>query len=293
VRTDLQKIDPAVVAEKYVAEIKASIDRLGQSIHVIGFIASDDKPSIAYANATRRTFTETGFTYELKQIQRLDLEAAIRKANEDPGIHGIFIYFPVFSNQEDNYLRNLVHYTKDIEAGSLYWTRKMSANDRSAIGGKTNKKALLPCTPLAIIKVLDGIGEYEALTDKTVTIFNRSEVIGRPLAVMMSNDGADVFSFDEFGPLEFNAGEPREVKISREEALARSDIVITGVPDHSFERVHRDELKTESVCINFSSIPNYDDEIEDKVRIFVPRVGPMTVAMCMRNTIRLYENFHQ
>ena len=169
----------------------------------------------------------------------------------------------------------------------------MSANDRSATGGETDKKALLPCTPLAIIKILDGIGEYDALTEKTVTVFNRSEVIGRPLAVMMSNDGARVISFDEFGPLEFNSGEPQETKISREDALALSDIVITGVPTDSFNKLSGDELNEHSVCINFSSIPNFEKGIEDRVRIFIPRVGPMTVAMCMRNTIRLFENFHQ
>ena len=289
----MQKVDPAIVAEQYFAELKADVDRLGHTVHVVGLIASDDKPSIAYANATRRTFTDAGFNYELKQVRRLELESEIQQANEDPGIHGIFIYFPVFSSQEDNYLRNLVHYTKDIEAGSLYWTRKMSANDRSATGGETDKKALLPCTPLAIIKILDGIGEYDALTEKTVTVFNRSEVIGRPLAVMMSNDGARVISFDEFGPLEFNSGEPQETKISREDALALSDIVITGVPTDSFNKLSGDELNEHSVCINFSSIPNFEKGIEDRVRIFIPRVGPMTVAMCMRNTIRLFENFHQ
>ncbi len=292
----MQIIDPAEIAKKYLKRLKESVALLKGSVQVVGFIASDDAPSISYANATRRVFTNAGFNYDLRQVKRLELEAEIIKTNADHNVHGIFIYFPVFSNQEDDYLRNLVHYTKDIEAGSLYWTRKLNTNDRSATDEDTHKKALIPCTPLAIVKVLDEIGEYGTgelpLAGKTITIFNRSEVIGRPLAVMMSNDGARVLSFDENGPLEFEAGAPKETSLARSSALAQSDIIITGVPDPNFELVKPEEVPGDAVCINFSSEKNFSEEVKAHVRTFVPRVGPMTVAMCMRNSIRLFENFH-
>jgi methylenetetrahydrofolate dehydrogenase (NADP+)/methenyltetrahydrofolate cyclohydrolase len=289
-------VDPAEIAKKYLLQLEESVARLGQNMHVVGFIASDDQPSLSYANATRKVFTDAGFNYDLRRVKRLELEIEIIKANEDKEVHGIFIYFPVFSNQEDDYLRNLVHYTKDIEAGSLYWTRKLKTNDRSATDEDTNKKALIPCTPLAIVKVLDDIGEYGngdlPLAGKAVTIFNRSEVIGRPLAVMMSNDGAMVLSFDEHGPLEFTAGAPNETSMGRRSALAQSDVIITGVPGSGFALVKREEVPSNSVCVNFSSEKNFNEDVESHVRTFIPRVGPMTVAMCMRNTIRLFENFH-
>lgn len=292
----MQIVDPAEIAKKYLLQLKESVARLGKNMHVVGFIASDDQPSLSYANATRKVFTDAGFNYDLRRVKRLELEIEIIKANEDKEVHGIFIYFPVFSNQEDDYLRNLVHYTKDIEAGSLYWTRKLNTNDRSATDEDTNKKALIPCTPLAIVKVLDDIGEYGngdlPLAGKAITIFNRSEVIGRPLAVMMSNDGAMVLSFDEHGPLEFKAGAPNETSMDRRSALAQSDIIITGVPDSSFALVKREEVPSNSVCVNFSSEKNFNEDVKSHVRTFIPRVGPMTVAMCMRNTIRLFENFH-
>jgi methylenetetrahydrofolate dehydrogenase (NAD+) len=292
----MQIVDPAEIAKKHLLQLKESVARLGKNMHVVGFIASDDQPSLSYANATRKVFTDAGFNYDLRRVKRLELEIEIIKANEDKEVHGIFIYFPVFSNQEDDYLRNLVHYTKDIEAGSLYWTRKLNTNDRSATDEDTNKKALIPCTPLAIVKVLDDIGEYGngdlPLAGKAITIFNRSEVIGRPLAVMMSNDGAMVLSFDEHGPLEFKAGAPNETSMNRRSALAQSDIIITGVPGSSFALVKREEVHSNSVCVNFSSEKNFNEDVESHVRTFIPRVGPMTVAMCMRNTIRLFENFH-
>ena len=288
----MPEVNPSSISTRYVEESKAAVRALGENIHIVGFIASDDKPSVAYANVTRRTFEKAGFNYELRRVQRLALEDEIHRANDDPQVHGIFIYFPIFNNQEDNYLRNLVHYTKDIEAGSSYWTRKMSANDRRAVQGSDDRKALVPCTPLAIVKIIDDIGEYH-LNGRKVAIFNRSEVIGRPLAVMLSNDGAEVISFDINGPLEFVDGRPQEIDTDRTAALADADIVVTGVPSAAFPRISAAELKSEAICINFSSIPNYETDVADHVRIFVPRVGPMTVAMCMRNTIRLFENFHR
>ncbi len=288
----MPEVNPSSISTRYVEESKAAVRALGENIHIVGFIASDDKPSVAYANATRRTFEKAGFNYELRRVQRLALEDEIHRANDDPQVHGIFIYFPIFNNQEDNYLRNLVHYTKDIEAGSSYWTRKMSANDRRAVQGSDDRKALVPCTPLAIVKIIDDIGEYH-LNGRKVAIFNRSEVIGRPLAVMLSNDGAEVISFDINGPLEFVDGRPQEIDTDRTAALADADIVVTGVPSAAFPRITAAELKSDAICINFSSIPNYETDVADHVRIFVPRVGPMTVAMCMRNTIRLFENFHR
>ena len=300
-------IDPTSIAKKYLQESKESVLALKATPNVLGLIASDDKPSLAYANSTRRVFNDAGFNYELRQIKRLSLESEIRQANENPDIHGIFVYFPVFHGQEDDYLRNLVTYTKDIEAGSLYWTRKLSQNDRLATSGDSEKKALLPCTPLAIVKILDDIGCYgsastvtnarkhaeQPLAGKSVTIFNRSEVIGRPLGVMMSNDGAVVNSFDENGPLKFVGGTPFETDISRAEALREADYVITGVPDARFDPVKTAELRTDVVCVNFSSIENFEADVAQHVRTFVPRVGPMTVAMCMRNTVRLFAHFHQ
>lgn len=290
-------LDPAILSEKYVQQVSEEIRQLGVRIKVVGLIASEDKPSLAYARATKQKFDDIGISYDLRQVERLCLEKEIDQANSDQSVNGIFIYFPVFHNQQDDYLRNRVDYKKDIEAGSNYWTGKLYANDRLALSDNQRKKALLPCTPLAILKMLTETGVYSTgkarpIEGKVVTIFNRSEVIGRPLAVMMSNDGARVYSFDIYGPLEFIDATAKETNISRAQALKTSDIVVTGVPASSFERIQCDEIRPGTVCINFSSDPNFEDDIGTHTEIYIPRVGPMTVAMCMRNTLRLYKNFH-
>ncbi|KAK0548126.1 Methylenetetrahydrofolate dehydrogenase [NAD(+)] [Tilletia horrida] len=72
-------------------------------------------------------------------------------------------------------------------------------------------KSILPCTPLAIVKCLETMGMYDLhlpygdrLLGKTVTVINRSEVVGRPLAALLANDGARVLSVDIDNILEFS-----------------------------------------------------------------------------------------
>lgn len=290
-------MNPAAVANRFNSAAREEIASLNATgrISVRGLIATNDRPSLEYAYATQRKFAEVGINYELLQVERLGLESTILESNEDPGIHGVFTYYPVFHNEQDSYLRNLVDYRKDIEAGSIYWTRKLYNNDRY-VDGDPSRKALLPCTPLAIVKLLGEIGVYakgdQPLAGRTVTIFNRSEVIGRPLAMMMSNDGARIYSFDVNGPMLFRNAKPEEIDIERAQALHESDIVVTGVPSSSFRKVSASEIGPSTVCLNFSSYSNFEPDIASQNRIYIPRVGPMTVAMCIRNTLRLYRNFH-
>lgn len=104
---------------------------------------------------------------------------------------------------------------------------------------------------LEYCQVYDEDAPYgNQLHDKTVTIINRSEVVGRPLAALLANDGAKVYSVDLNDVLVFHRGtdlqynkyrvEDCDLKV--EDVLPRSDIVITGVPSPDY-RVPIDLLK--------------------------------------------------
>lgn len=81
-------------------------------------------------------------------------------------------------------------------------------------------------------------------------VFNRSEVVGRPLAAMMFNDGAHVISFDVDGPQLFlpdsanGAHRVEETQIGRTSAPAQADIVITDVPSRDLPRVRASEIRS-------------------------------------------------
>jgi methylenetetrahydrofolate dehydrogenase (NADP+)/methenyltetrahydrofolate cyclohydrolase len=303
-------LDPAEIAKTYRDEIRGEIRTLGEPLVLVGFLAADHGPSKTYADYTAQACRDVGVLFDLRQVTRLEAEDAIADANADPRIHGIIVYYPLFGPEHDAYIRDLVEPSKDIEGMHSFWARCLYQN-RRFIDTEEKKKAILPCTPLAILKLLEAAGAFDGTADKPLagkraTVFNRSEVVGRPLASMMANDGADVVSFDIDGAQLFRpreAGIPRgdtprplsqfsvsESTVDRAAALRDADVVITGVPSRSFRLVAPDEIKPGAVCLNFSTMKNFQEDIVERASVYIPRVGPMTVTMALRNTLRLYRN---
>jgi methylenetetrahydrofolate dehydrogenase (NADP+)/methenyltetrahydrofolate cyclohydrolase len=199
----------------------------------------------------------------------------------------------------DRSLQNEVEPEKDVEGLHAVWTRRLYHDVRTA-DAEGLKKAVLPCTPLGIMKTLAALGvthrdvpARESARGLVATIFNRSEVVGRPLAAMLAHDGARVYSFDIDGVVLYEGRETAETGIDRATALAESDLVVTGVPTREFAKVTAAEIKPGATCINFSHLNNLDEDVAEKATHTVFRVGPITVAMLLRNTLRLYRNFHQ
>jgi len=263
--------------------------------NILGILApgANDTASLVYAKMLKQTCDFIGFRLGLVEFALDKVQQMIEKANEDPAIQGIFVFYPIFKDERDAQIRDMIVPHKDIEGLSRFWSDKLYANERFLDDAK-KKKAILPCTSLGILKTLayvDNLDELSGQTfeGKTITIFNRSDVVGRPLAYMLKNDGATVYSFDITGGLAMKSGST-ETPVSRDEALATSDIVVTGVPSRAFEKVRGEELKENTTCLNFSFVQNFEDSAKRKSGIYVPRVGPMTIAMCIRNALRLYDN---
>ena len=293
-------IDPAAVAARFREELRTQLAEDREPLRLTGILAGDHGPSHTYATYAQRACMELGIHFELRKFPRLEAEAAIRSANADPAVHGIMVYYPIFGTEHDAYLRDLVDPGKDVEGLHSTWARHLYENRRFVDAART-KKAILPCTPLAIVKLVEAAGFFREsgrpLEGRTVTVFNRSEVVGRPLASMLAHDGAHVYSFDVDGPLAFEpppdaecAHALKETTITREQALAESEIVITGVPSKQFPLVQKEELREGCLCINFSTYKNFSDDLAGKAACFIPRVGPMTVLMVIRNALRLRLN---
>ena len=130
------------------------------------------------------------------------------------------------------------------------------------------QKSILPCTPLAVVKILEYLHIYNTilpygnrLFGHTICVINRSEVVGRPLAALLANDGAKVYSVDVTGVQQFSRGEGLTNKKhdvldiegwKLEDCIGHCDVVISGVPNESFKiPVHL--LREGAVCINFAS----------------------------------------
>lgn len=177
------------------------------------------------------------------------------------------MYYPIFNNRQDQYLQQVTDVSKDVEGLSHRYIFKLYHNERF-LDNEQTQKSLLPCTPLAVLKILNHLGVYNGilpygnrLFGRSITVVNRSETIGRPLAALLANDGACVFSVDVSGVQQFTRGEgikkQRHEVVEKEgwgleDCLPISDVVISGVPGESFKLPTR-LLRDGAVCINFST----------------------------------------
>lgn len=241
--------------------------------------------------------------FDLRRVPKEEIEEAILAANADSSVNGIIIYYPIFprTSRQDQYIQQLVALHKDVEGLSHKYIFNMYQNIRFLDSPQNKKKSILPCTPLAVVKVLEHLQIYNSilpygnrLFGKTITVINRSEVVGRPLAALLANDGANVYSVDIDGVQLFTRGKGiRQAKHDvhevpgwdRKNCLPISDVVISGVPGDKF-KVEADLIKGGAVCINFSSEKNFDGpSVKEHASIYVPAIGKVTIAVLLRNLL--------
>lgn len=292
-------IDAAEVAAPFRAATREAVLGLGRELRLVGLLSQSAGPAHTYAQYARRGAEDAGIAMDLWQLEPERVPAAIREANADPAVDGVFLYYPLIDPQEDRWQRELVDPRKDVEGMHSFWSRLLYEN-RRYLDDNGALRAILPCTPLGILKLLDeagmrtrGRGERAPLDGVVACVINRSEIVGRPLSAMLANDGATVISLDLTGTVVFEpaigrrAHVVRDTDMDRAAALRDADVVITGVPSRDFPLVTAAEIKPGAICVNFSEFRNFDDSVLAVASAFVPRVGPMTVAMATRNLVRL------
>ncbi|CAA9964446.1 hypothetical protein CFE70_010504 [Pyrenophora teres f. teres 0-1] len=292
------------IAKSLLEEVRDGLSKINKKPLLVGFLASSDPAAKVYAEWTGKTCVENGFDFSLRILDRENLEDALLTANADPSVSGIIVYYPIFSSRQDQYLQQIVSIDKDVEGLSHRYIFNMYQNIRF-LDPQNTKKSILPCTPLAVIKILEYLRIYNTilpygnrLHGRTITVINRSEVVGRPLAALLANDGATVYSVDIADVQEFTRG--AGLRKRRHEVVEKpgwtlanclplSDVVISGVPGDKF-KVPTELMKDGAACINFSSERNFNPEVKEKASIYVPAIGKVTIAVLLRNLLRLAQN---
>ncbi|KAG6298634.1 hypothetical protein E4U09_000624 [Claviceps aff. purpurea] len=300
------------IAKGLLAEVKDTLAKVqGTSPSkptLAAFLANGDPAAVKYAEWSKKTCEDNGFEFDLRTVDKDLLEEEINKANGDDAIDGIIVYYPIFPQNpsHDTYVQETVELSKDVEGMRHKHLYNMYHNVRFLDPPENRKKSILPCTPLAVVKILEHLQIYNPilaagnrLFGKTITVINRSEVNGRPLAALLANDGATVYSVDITGVQLFTRGQGIKSKRHHvedkkdwdlKECIPLSDVVIGGVPVESF-KVPTELIREGAVCINFSSFKNFDGPaIKEKASIYVPSVGKVTIAILLRNLVRLIAN---
>ena len=160
-----------------------------------------------------------------------------------------------------------------------------------------------PCTALAVFKILESFrssGRSSMTTSRlyeneTITIINRSEVLGLPLAIMLSNCFATVYSIDIDSIVRFSPnGNVRRSSscMTIEDCVRGSSVIVSGVPSNAFV-VPTEWIPDNATAINVAAESNFDeltliDEVVCRGVTYVPHVGRVTVAALEYNLMSLH-----
>ena len=197
----MPKFDAAEVAKKFNDEIQAGVataKAAGRGAPLlVGFLANDDTAAGVYVRMTQRACEKTGVAFELRRVARVDIEAAVIAANKEARVHGIIIYYPIFGGPIDDYLRDVIGLEKDVEGLNHRYRYSLYHNIRT-IDNDAGKKCVLPCTPLAVIKIMEYLGAYDGTGGEEDRLSARSPSFSKSSKILMFFVG--VFSPRYFDP---------------------------------------------------------------------------------------------
>ncbi len=278
----------ADVAKEIRAELKAEVEQLKEKYGVIPglvtILVGENPASQSYVRAKQQTAHELGF-YSVQDNQPADLAeekllALIDQYNKDPKIHGILVQLPLPKHVNENKVLLAIDPSKDVDAFHPVNVGKLMIGEPD----------YLPCTPAGIQELLVRSGTE--ISGAEVVIVGRSNIVGKPIAMMLVQKAK-------------GANATVTVCHTRTKDVAlhtkRADILIAaaGVAEY----VKGDMIKPGAVVIDVGV--NEVGRTQDGKRILkgdvafneaaeiagaitpVPGgVGPMTITMLMKNTVR-------
>jgi methylenetetrahydrofolate dehydrogenase (NADP+)/methenyltetrahydrofolate cyclohydrolase len=274
-------IDGKALAEQIHAETATEIARLRSEHHLTPALAvvlvGDNPASVAYVHSKDKMCARLGIR-SLRvnlpaQTTQAELLAKIRDLNRDDSIHGILVQSPLPAHLDEAAVFTAIDPAKDVDGFHPLNVGKLALGDPTGFA---------PCTPAGI---------HELLTRSNVTldgahavVLGRSRIVGRPVSLILSQKNVNA-------TVTVCHSRSRDLP-----ALCRSaDVLIAAIGKPGF--VTADMVRDGAVVIdvginrvNGRLVGDVDfDAVAAKAALITPvpgGVGPMTIAMLMRNTVR-------
>ncbi|MDH4070200.1 MAG: bifunctional methylenetetrahydrofolate dehydrogenase/methenyltetrahydrofolate cyclohydrolase FolD [Ignavibacteria bacterium] len=282
-------IDGKRIAGEIRAEVKQATDLLRSDAGIVPGLAfilvGEDPASRVYVRSKGKACDELGFHSVTEQLpaetSQQDLLTLIHRLNADPRIHGILVQLPLPPHIDAQTILEAIDYRKDVDG---FHPQNVG---RLVIG----LPCLKPCTPSGVVELLVRSG-YDP-SGKHVVVVGRSNIVGKPVmnmllqkqaganaVVTIAHTGAgDIAHYTRQADIVVAAiGKPEAIDGSmlREGSIV-IDVGINRIPDESSSRGYR--LVGD---VEFNSASKRAAAITP-----VPGgVGPMTIAMLMKNTLQ-------
>ena len=282
-------MDGALLAQKVRTEVAADVAELrrrgvtpGLSVVLVG----DDPASAVYVGGKEKASREAGMSGETIRLpastSQAELLALVEQLNADERVHGILVQMPLPKQIDPDTVINHIRPEKDVDGFH-------PVNVGKLLIGHTD--GFVPCTPAGIQRLL---AEYDVRTvGAECVVVGRSTIVGKPMAALMIQSGSLADStvtvcHSRTRDLAFHTRRADILIVAAGRArLVTADMVKPGavVIDVGMNRIADASTKSGSRLVG-------DVDFDDVRRVAslitpVPRgVGPMTIAMLLRNTVR-------
>ena len=272
------RIDGIEIAKRVKDIVKQSVAELrrqGTTPCLATVLVGDDPASATYVRNKHRACEEVGIlTRDRKlasDITQAELDGIIRELNSDASVHGILVQLPLPGHLDEFATTSGISPLKDVDGLTPHNAGLLSMG----------KAALVACTPTGIMEMLDACDID--LRGKNVVLINRSNLVGKPLYhLLLARDATVVTCHSKTANLP--------------ELCRAADVIVTAVGDRKRFTLEPDMVREGAIVIDVA-ISRLDgrlvgdsdyDRIISKASFATPvpgGVGPMTVAMLLRNTV--------
>ena len=288
----MKLIDGKKISKDILNEIRVKVEsRLenGKKVpHLAAILVGNDGPSQTYVNSKIKACNKVGFNSSLFKFESSITEAKlineINKINENEDIDGFIVQLPLPENINQDNILNKINPNKDVDGFHPLNYGKM------ALGVDT----FLPATPAGIIEL---IKRYNIDTNgKNCLVIGRSQIVGRPISILLSQN-------NKFANATVTVAHSRSNNLKK--LCLASDIIISaiGIPEFLKSEMVKDNttiidigisrIKDENSLKGYKIVGDVDfSSFKDKKGLITPvpgGVGPMTIAMLLKNTLRACE----
>ena len=274
----MEHLDGKMLSEKIRAELKKEVETLKSEHDVVPGLAvilvGDDPASRAYVNMKEKACAAVGI-YSIvhkmpNTISHDEMLKIIEMMNNNPYIDGILVQLPLPEQVNTNALLEAIDKQKDVDGFHPYSMGRLFAG----------LDGFVPCTPLGVMELL---GEYDIdVKGMNAVVVGASNIVGKPMASLLLNAGATV---------DICHIHTRDLKAH----TLNADIILVGVgkPD----LITADMVKEGAIIVDIG-INKVGDKlvgdvdytnVKEKASYITPvpgGVGPMTIAMLLKNTVK-------
>lgn len=272
-----QLIDGKMISQQIKDELKEKVAALkseGKEIGMAVIQVGNDPASSVYVGNKKKACEYIGIrseSYELPEETTQDeLIALIEKLNADDKIHGILVQLPVPKHIDEDTIIKAISPKKDVDG----------FHPQSVGALSIGQPGFVSCTPAGVIQLLKRSGvEIEG---KECVVIGRSNIVGKPMSLLLLREN---------GTVTITHSRTKDLK----EVCKRADILVVAIGrpkmiDASYVKegavvidvgIHRGENNKLCGDVDFDSV----EPIASAITPVPGGVGPMTIAMLMKNCV--------